>query len=459
MVRSLLVSGFSAICLLIVNINSAFAQPEVLRLGLANTSESPEEKAVRYRLQQPISFHFKDTPFEEAVEAMSLYSGVPIRFDRRAIAVARIRLDMPVKEKLADERLCVALDRLLRPRGLRFVVAKNVIVITTPFSESLVRKSYSVCRFLTPGNNTRELELLRQFVQKLIASNRWEENGGDAAIQYFPEGKTLVINQTEEHHEEIAQLFAAMRKLYDLTVNVRVSLVFASPKSNESWQKVLANDAKRVPVFYDKTPMPSNRQATSLVQRNLDRYYVPVSNPTVALAYGCLTDRQVKHLLETTSDDTESDIQHAPRFEVFNGQRNFVEWRRKVNAVIEMRVPSPIESPLDVLANSVNGPIANPTLSRDFPFDEKVISAWRCEVTPAVSPDRKSLKTSVNFEHFISESKRATVNRISAARVFEMPSGSILIWSLGEVQGTVPARRQHLFLVVAPVVVDRSQEP
>src|SRR5262249_51966405 len=53
-----------------------------------------------------------------------------------------------------------------------------------------------------------------------IAPNSWSNVGGQGFIQYFPVGKALVVNQTQDVQEDIAALLDALRCLRDWEVAV-----------------------------------------------------------------------------------------------------------------------------------------------------------------------------------------------------------------------------------------------
>src|SRR5207248_11671066 len=52
-----------------------------------------------------------------------------------------------------------------------------------------------------------------------------KDSGGPGTIDYFPLGMTLVINQTLDVQEQIADLLAALRRLQDQEVAIEVRLI------------------------------------------------------------------------------------------------------------------------------------------------------------------------------------------------------------------------------------------
>src|SRR5205814_2291259 len=53
----------------------------------------------------------------------------------------------------------------------------------------------------------------------------WQDASGPGTIDYHPLGMTLVINQTLDIHEQIADLLAALRRLQDQEVAIEVRLI------------------------------------------------------------------------------------------------------------------------------------------------------------------------------------------------------------------------------------------
>src|SRR5262249_7968373 len=125
--------------------------------------------------------------------------------------------------KLENVSLRSALDLILRPFGLTFLVKDDVLQITTPACArgQLHTKLYAVKDLLHRARPEAmdvppapEEQLIR-LIASTIAPESWREMGGQGVIEYFPATKTLVINQTEEVQEQVAELLVALRRLKD----------------------------------------------------------------------------------------------------------------------------------------------------------------------------------------------------------------------------------------------------
>jgi hypothetical protein len=103
----------------------------------------------------------------------------------------------------------------LRPKQLTYLIRDEVLVITTPeeAETELLLCVYDVRDLVNARSNTKDLEKLANVVVACIACETWAKHGGgEAEIRPLRPG-LLVVSQTRAVHEEIAGLFAAMRKI------------------------------------------------------------------------------------------------------------------------------------------------------------------------------------------------------------------------------------------------------
>src|SRR5262249_49116586 len=69
---------------------------------------------------------------------------------------------------------------------------------------------------------------LIKVITDTIAPDRWSTTGGAGTIDYYPLGMALVILQTPDVHEQIAELLESLRRLQDNEVAVEVRFVSVS---------------------------------------------------------------------------------------------------------------------------------------------------------------------------------------------------------------------------------------
>ena len=75
------------------------------------------------------------------------------------------------------------------------------------------------------GGSPADFQSLIDLIQNTVAPQTWNTVGGQGAIQPFPTNLSLVISQTQEVHEEIADLLVQLRRLQDLQVAIEVRFI------------------------------------------------------------------------------------------------------------------------------------------------------------------------------------------------------------------------------------------
>ena len=70
-----------------------------------------------------------------------------------------------------------------------------------------------------------DFDSLIELITGTIAPTTWSEVGGAGAIKQFATNLSLVISQTQEVHEEIADLLEQLRRLQDLQVTIEVRFI------------------------------------------------------------------------------------------------------------------------------------------------------------------------------------------------------------------------------------------
>ncbi len=399
----------------------AEGQP-IPKLKQSSNQPSAKERAIQYRLKQPISLNFKDTPLREAIQTISIQSGIQVVPDLRALQEAKVNLDAPLSGGADNINMKNALNILLKPMRLTYIIEDDVLKITTEDRtiSTPIRKIYKVADLVDPlptvegqqPRTTVEGEL-KELILNTIAKNSWEDMGGTGTIQYFPIEKALVVTHSQEIHEEIQLLLATLRKLQDLMVNVDVRFVHSSAEA-------------------------SQRLLNEMGQEDATRSVV-------------MDSASIQRFLEAAKAQT---IVAAPKINVYNGQRLAMSCVQKQIALTEFRAP--VNEPTVAAIGRLSESRTDPPEVRDekttvLSQKEMTASGWRYDVQPTVAPDRKSVRLNLNFEHFVTED--AIERTTKAAASFTVPDQRTLIWRLG-----AAANGQHLFVLVTPRVIEREPE-
>lgn len=75
------------------------------------------------------------------------------------------------------------------------------------------------------GAALADFDTLIQLIESTIAPDTWDAVGGPGAIESFPTNLSLVISQTQDVHEQIADLLEQLRRLQDLQVTIEVRFI------------------------------------------------------------------------------------------------------------------------------------------------------------------------------------------------------------------------------------------
>jgi general secretion pathway protein D len=158
---------------------------------------------------------------------------------------------------------------------------------------------------------TQEEKLVRM-ITSTICPRSWSEKGGPGTIDYLPLDMALVINQTADVQDQIADLLAALRRAQDVQVALEVRIA-----------SVPENLCQRVGVDF-------SHGKTEAIQSpaNLSALFKHLNIP---FRSGCakLNDRQAAALLEAIQGDPQTNVLQTPKVTAFNGQRISVEVMEK----------------------------------------------------------------------------------------------------------------------------------
>jgi hypothetical protein len=154
-----------------------------------------------------------------------------------ALREACVSLDMPLSLKVKDMSLKSALHILFHQARLTFVIKDEALQITTterakgklrmftypvadlviPIGSGDCELAPFLCRWCpdmakkrTPGETAEDV--LIRLITSTIEPSSWSDVGGKGTIQYFPMGLAMVINQTQDVQEQIADLLSALRR-------------------------------------------------------------------------------------------------------------------------------------------------------------------------------------------------------------------------------------------------------
>ncbi|GIW93931.1 MAG: general secretion pathway protein GspD [Pirellulaceae bacterium] len=192
------------------------------------------------------------------------------------------------------------------------------------------------------GVTEDDFQPLIDLITTTIAPDSWDINGGNGAIQPFVANLSLVVSQTQDVHEQIADLLDQLRRLQDLQVTIEVRFI-----------TLRDNFFERIGIDFDfniddnsglstRTPLiPDDTGPSIAIGLN------PVGDPTPDLdfqfrqesfnsavpqfggfdaataanfGFAILSDIEVFFLLQAAQGDRRSNVLQAPKVTMFNGQ-------------------------------------------------------------------------------------------------------------------------------------------
>ncbi len=192
---------------------------ELTRRGIATDywiTSNPEdsEKIVR-ALDQKLTVGFNELQLDTAIAELSEQAGIEMIIDRRSMEELGLSPDTPVRIRLKDSSLRTILRLMLRNLDLTYRIHDELMEITTieACEQNLANRVY----FLEgTGELSRDVTGIAQVIQTIIAPATWEALGGPSTIAPMAQSNgvrpAVIISTTADVHEQIADLFAAMRK-------------------------------------------------------------------------------------------------------------------------------------------------------------------------------------------------------------------------------------------------------
>lgn len=179
----------------------------------------------------------------------------------------------------------------------------------------LVQKVYAVSDLVVAPvrhegeAKTSSEDSLIKLITDTISPRSWGERGGRGTIDYHPLTKSLVVCQTVDVQDQIADLLAAERRLLNSEISVEVKFVDVTAK-----------------VFRD------------LQQKGILSKQDKKTHAHGNLAY--LDDAEVHRLMEALQDDVRSNVMQAPKLTSRNGQTTAFDLSEKQFFVTGMKIVS-----------------------------------------------------------------------------------------------------------------------
>jgi general secretion pathway protein D len=191
-----------------------------------------------------------------------------------------------------------------------------------------------------------DFDSLIELVTATVAPESWDEVGGPGSIAPHAGNLSLVISQTQEIHEQIADLLEQLRRLQDLQVTIEVRFITLNDNFFErvgidfdfDIDDNVIGGAAAVATRDDEGPSAVvGLDPTGNITTDADLAFTQGSfasavpqfggfDPATAANFGfaILSDIEVFFLLEAAQGDSRTNVLQAPKVTLFNGQSAFV---------------------------------------------------------------------------------------------------------------------------------------
>jgi hypothetical protein len=192
--------------------------------GLSQLSDNA--RAILKALEETADLDFHETPLQEVAEQIQKQHRIQIHFDANALKDAAIdNTTIPVTYSVKGVSLRAALNGILSPSNLTCVVQDEVLQITTKdkANQMLDTKLYLIEDLVgrtgdattSEKRMTPDAESFMDVMTSNVAAQSWSSVGGPGAVEpYDKNGLILVVSQTQQVHEEIADLLSQLRDVH-----------------------------------------------------------------------------------------------------------------------------------------------------------------------------------------------------------------------------------------------------
>ncbi|MCC9607526.1 general secretion pathway protein GspD [Blastopirellula sp. JC732] len=197
------------------------------------------------------------------------------------------------------------------------------------------------------GGVQPDFDSLIQLITTTIEPESWEELGGPGAVQPFATNLSLVVSQTQEVHDKIADLLEQLRRLQDLQVTIEVRFITLNDnfferigidfdldiKDNTAGIGVNrgSDGSPSITIGLDQEGNPTSDLDLSFSQNSFGNTVPAIGGLGAAagsiggsFGFAMLSDIEAFFVMQAAQSDLRSNVMQAPKVTLFNGQTAFV---------------------------------------------------------------------------------------------------------------------------------------
>ena len=194
------------------------------------------------------------------------------------------------------------------------------------------------------GGTNPDFDSLIDLITSTVEPATWDEVGGPGTLRRFEPNLSLVISQTQEVHDQIADLLEQLRRLQDLQITIEIRFItladnfferigidfdFEIDDNVTSLPTGDSDSGPSVTVGFDRfTGSPTADLDLSFSQDSFASA-VPVfggfdAASAATFGFAVLSDIEAFFFLEALEGDSRSNVLNAPKVTLFNGQNAMV---------------------------------------------------------------------------------------------------------------------------------------
>lgn len=187
-----------------------------------SSAECAADAAIVAALASPAEIDCNEMPLAQLVTRLKKCYKIEIELDAAGLKDAGVEPDTPVTKHLSRMTLRSTLRLLLDDLQLKYVIHNEVLLITSPTKaesdEFMLTKFYPVKDLVLVRNDRDEIQTemgpLMDLIRDIVDMKSWIDNGGNGTMSpyVFQDHCLIVVSQTQEVHEEIGDLLAALRR-------------------------------------------------------------------------------------------------------------------------------------------------------------------------------------------------------------------------------------------------------
>ena len=164
---------------------------------------------IEAEMEKQSEIDFVDRPLSDVVQFLADYHNIPIIIDVEALTEAKIKTDTPITRTLNGVKFESALDIMLSPLKLDYVITNEVMMITTTkqaeaTTEALV---YDLARI-----PNIEPKMLSSIIMSVTDQGAWTEIGQPGKGSLAIGTDFIVVKQNRRTHREIVSLLNQLER-------------------------------------------------------------------------------------------------------------------------------------------------------------------------------------------------------------------------------------------------------